>query len=533
MKNILFSAYIMFTSTLAFSQAIFQDVDSIDVNNINAAMGVHGNLWHNPVDSFRNACEFPKGSGKHIGFAGGLWMGAMSNGSLLAAAQTASKTDADYWPGPIVDIANPISYSESQNWARVWKVSRDEINQHLSNATHTVSNTPAAVLEWPAQGNSNAKGKGGALLFSPMSNYTRAFAPFVDVNNNGTYEPLSGDYPDIKGDQALWAIFNDYGPSAKTISNSETMGLEIHCLAYAYKRNGLIDNVIFYEYQIINRLGKQLDELAIGFFSDLDIGYSIDDYVGYDSSRNLSMFYNATPVDGVGQPSHYGSHIPLAGVRLLEMPDGGCSVFKLASSFVVMGPSVSLWISNALDVYSTLKSEDWSGNPLYGGTKYAVKDDAECVSMLPAVDQRAVISSLMSTSLLPGQLVKFSVALVASDPDTGHACPGVSFASIQEVADTALEVYCNPLPIVTGIAASPHKAKVNLYPNPVEDQLYVDMNKAGHYTISISDVTGRVLLEESFDEAVFSMDTRRFAGGVYTLTLRDADGVQAFKFVKK
>ncbi len=59
----------------------------------------------------------------------------------------------------------------------------------------SAANTPIPILEWPANGNPFAKGAGGVALV-----VNHDLAPFVDVNGDGKYNPLLGDYPAMKGD---------------------------------------------------------------------------------------------------------------------------------------------------------------------------------------------------------------------------------------------------------------------------------------------------------------------------------------------
>src|SRR6185312_10320722 len=57
----------------AHAQAPFSTADSVNINNINARVMVHGDMFWNPATEVA-ACEFPKGSGKHMNFVSALWM---------------------------------------------------------------------------------------------------------------------------------------------------------------------------------------------------------------------------------------------------------------------------------------------------------------------------------------------------------------------------------------------------------------------------------------------------------------------------
>ena len=91
--------------TLSAQTTPFTTKEYLDINNIRAAQLVHGDMWWDPATSAPQ-CEYPKGSGKHVGFAASLWMaGYDSQGQLKVAAQTYRSDGNDYWPGPITSVA--------------------------------------------------------------------------------------------------------------------------------------------------------------------------------------------------------------------------------------------------------------------------------------------------------------------------------------------------------------------------------------------------------------------------------------------
>ena len=127
-------------------------------------------------------------------------------------------------------------------------------------------------------------------------------APFVDVAGDQKYNPLKGDYPDMKGDEMLWWVMNDKG-GAHGESKGNPMGIEVQCEAYAFNSsNTAINNTIFLDYKVINRSSNDLDSAYLGLFTDFDIGYAFDDYIG--SAPKLSAFfgYNGEPVDPIYGP---------------------------------------------------------------------------------------------------------------------------------------------------------------------------------------------------------------------------------------
>jgi hypothetical protein len=131
------------------------------------------------------------------------------------------------------------NYTTSQSWAKIWKVTDTDIQQFQASAIHTMGNTPLSILAWPGKGNTYTTDNNGLPL-----TVNEDMAPFVDINGNGIYEPLLGEYPDIKGDEALWWIWSDNGPT-HTETNGRPLDVEVHAMAYGYNRGTLINNVIY------------------------------------------------------------------------------------------------------------------------------------------------------------------------------------------------------------------------------------------------------------------------------------------------
>lgn len=544
MKNLLqpFLVTALTMPCLAMAQNPFTTLDSINVGNINAAVAVHGDLWSRP--SAHPMCEFPKNSGKHIAASGALWMGGFDNQHMLRTAGHIYRfTGVDYWPGPI-GTAGSVTYTESQDWARIWKLNRSDLNSFLSQPTHTLTNTPATILEWPAIGNPYARGNNNVSL-----NITTDLAPFVDVNNDGNYNPLQGDYPVMKGDQMLWYVFNDNGP---THSSSKLMPcmVQVKCMAYAYGRNTLADNIIFYEYELTNRNSSPLDSFFIGAFGDLEIGNGFDDYAGCDTLRNMGIVYNADNADdaasGVGT---YDTLIPKVALKVLKMPHDTCGQQTIAGSImswnngsdVKLGdPTTSVEFYNYLT--GSLRNGDTLKVTLPGGgeaaTKYSLPDDpslpggfSACSLLFPPYDKRTLVSS-QPFRFEPGQTIRYATALVASAPASNNGCPTTSFADIRTVADTAQFIFCNPLPVLTKVKEVA-ATRLSIYPNPAKDKLYIEAGNDQIESLSLTDQTGRIVeVRGNYLHSKIEVDISKLASGVYLITTTGNAGRKSAIFLK-
>lgn len=233
-------------------------------------------------------------------FASAFWLGGYNNNTLHTAAMTYRQNGMDFWPGPLDTTTAKTDTTTSFAYDKIWKVNRFDIANFIYNFNAgNVQNggfTPNAnILSWPAKG---------------TGNYTRNMAPFVDVNHNGIYDPIhDGDYPDIKGDQMLWHVFND-NFSTHGETGGQPFGVEVHASAYAFTCPGITDsnmvlnNTTFYNYKIFNRSQNKYDSCYVSAWMDSDLGNYQDDYIGCDVMNNFGYTYNGDNYD-----EDYGANI--------------------------------------------------------------------------------------------------------------------------------------------------------------------------------------------------------------------------------
>jgi hypothetical protein len=225
-KLLLILIYLPLFALAQQSPSSYFSQDVLDINNVNTSVGP-GSMFWNLVDA---RYEVPKGSNKHSIFAHDLWIGGIDDGGQLRlAAQTYRQGGVDYWPGPVSDS---IYHNDNDMgiWDRVWKIDKSIIDEYQARFwTDPTYVVPDIILEWPAHGNS-------------AQSQNHFLAPFFDANSNDLYEPFNGDYPDIKGDQAIYIIRNDIG-DLHTESNGEQIGLEIHIMYYAYNCDDFLSTV--------------------------------------------------------------------------------------------------------------------------------------------------------------------------------------------------------------------------------------------------------------------------------------------------
>ncbi len=555
-KLLVAAAILTCLNTISFAQIPFSTRDSVDINKLNAQLAVHGDMWWVP-SPYGPGVEFPKHSGKYIGFASAVWMsGYDAANQLHVSAQMYRQTGNDYWPGPL-DAAGNLSYATSLNWAKIWKVTRADIQAFRAMTSHTTASTPAAILTWPASGNTYAAGNAGAALTIPAG---IDLAPFVDLNGNGIYEPLSGEYPDVKGDQTLWYVFSDNGPSHNE-TNGAPLKVEVQMMAYGYNRGTAIDNVIYYEYKVKNRSANNYHDFRISQFADLDLGYYHDDFIGFDSARRLGIMYNGSCADGAdaGFPvNSYGMGQPVVGVTIVEQPGDVCGSYTPAGCFdyfnndngIVGNPTTDTQYNNYMRAKLRNGSHftnDFAGpgisskgfgsgapvNYVFTGDLADTTQWSELASGNPPGDRKFLLTS-NDFSLSAGQTQKMVIALLVTDTGVaaGGGCLHPSFPHIRALADTAWRAYCNP-PAPLSVENTAAGAGFAVSPNPAHDILHITMDEGDDTQLSVYNAVGQAMhvpITGSGNSREISI--ANFPVGIYYLLYRNGATQQAVRFEK-
>jgi hypothetical protein len=248
-----------------FSPTAFAD---LEINNVRARI-MNGGDWWWDLNTARY--EIPKGSGMHSLFSGAIWIGGLdAQGQLKVAAMTYRQTGNDFWPGPLDTTSlNTITDSTCWEYDHIYNVSRSQVEEFRQRYNDPSYQIPADILNWPGNGNT-ARGE------------TKFLAPFADVDGDGEYNPLAGDYPgynfsgspncegELQGDQTLWWVFNDQG-NQHTETGGNKLGFEIQAQAFAFNTNDAINDMTFMQYKVINRSTYTINQFYWGNYA----GYGI------------------------------------------------------------------------------------------------------------------------------------------------------------------------------------------------------------------------------------------------------------------
>jgi hypothetical protein len=375
----------------------------LDFNNIRAKILGGGDMWWDLASNPRY--EIPKGSRKHSLFASSVWVGGIdAGGQLKVAAQTYRQTGNDFWPGPL-DKNAEVTKQICEKYDKHWKITKKEVQDFVlasQGAPPEGYTGPAEnIMNWPGNNEPNDPYLGNTATDPYL-------APFEDVNGDGRYNYNDGDYPRfdfsinsgsgascqsyLYGDQVIWWVFNDKG-NLHTETGAAAIGLEIRAQAFAFSTNDEINNMTFYQYQIVNKAQTDLTNTYMAYWIDPDLGAYIDDFIGSDVKLGLGFCYNSTDIDAPNGDNTYGNRPPAIGIDFFLGPladangiddsltlngtgygDGIIDNERLGMEkcmYFINNATLQGNPSNGTQVYNYMKGLWRDGTPLtYGGNGY-------------------------------------------------------------------------------------------------------------------------------------------------------------------
>lgn len=466
----------------------------LDAGDVRALIPNTGTLFYNDD---RTLYEVPKGSGLQSHYAAGFAMGGEASGEVRFAGSWYDRHD--FWPGPLGADGQPDA-DLCAAYDRIWTVSVSDIAAY--NATGTATDD---LAEWPYE----------------------AGAPVVDGDGIAdNYDLAAGDRPAILGQSTAWWVMNDLGGAHRGFNGSTPIGIEVRVTAfsfsapYASDRYGDIATgeaasaATFFRYEVTYRGDDALDHVRLGVFSDPDLGYFSDDYLGGDPDRAMGYVYNGDDDDE--GTTGYGSTPPAHGIRLLGVgSDDICVTQILGSSSVATGMPAT-----GEEAYMRLGCLWRDGSPqTTGGTGLGPGDpapvlypagppaywseadvDGSGTSNIPS-DRRLVIGREIG-ALQPGASVTFDAVLPWARSSQSRY---ESVRDLRTASDLVAALPFTPDPrlrtllpddIPTGTGDAPSEANapsLAVWPNPASGAatLRVHLAAPGRATVRVVDLLGR------------------------------------------
>ncbi len=536
-KFILFTITIFVFQVSVAQTSVFDSSAYLDINQIKANIFT-GGLNFFDTSSFQNYI-YPADSQSGTIMSSALWIGGKKQGAIFLAAERYHSNGRDYYPGPVMDSAS--FQAEAANWNKVWKINKSAIDYHIAHWSDTGYVMPNSIAHWPVYAN-------------PSLNINHDLAPYVDTDGNGHYDPLNGDYPKIRGDQAIYFIYND-SVFKHAESGGKRIGVEVHAMAYAYNSNPLLNKTIFINYLIYNKSPKIYDSIYIGLFTDIDIGDATDDYIGCDTVLNTYFGYNADSCDGsIGNPHTYANNPPVQAISFCNQRMNSFAYYNNLGLHESMSDPdkaseyylylTSRWKDSTHFVYSG------NGHYLYGGdstrpVRYIFpgnpNDTAQWNERSGAntpYDRRAV-GVTGPFQLIPGQYISLDVSYITVD--SGSVATG--FPNVENMYQT-IPLICDF--VSTNIPADgsdlalgtdnynnyPDFNNYKVYPNPAHNYISL-INQGGDATIiEISDINGKILQSKECTGRKTELDISSFRQGIYIVRINNGDKIKFTKFVK-
>jgi hypothetical protein len=555
-----FSALIPFTSP--------DSCPYLDINEVRARVWNQGTMFWDLIGN--PLYEVPKYSGKSALFAEGFWIGGKDPaGNLHQAAQTYRQSGADFWPGPLDTtnaITDPITTTE---YDKLWKIDKFTIltfiekflDGSVTNGTYPI---PDIILNWPAHGSGNN---------------ARSLAPFVDINGDGNYDPHTGDYPKIKGDQMIWWVFNDNaGPHGETQSPLN-LGVEIHGSAYAYgcpslsNGDSVINYTTFYHYDIFNRSDTNYHDVYVAKYTDVDLGNYLDDYVGCDTLLDFAFAYNGDDDDWGSMG--YGIHPPMINLLCLKGPqpdpsDGidnnhngtideigevcmmnnfiyynndGSNTGNPSNATHYYNRSQSVWKDGTHVTFGGIGynpgSTDYT-NYMFSGDPYdstAWSERFPCLGCQPnEPSDRRFLTSSGPFDLPAHQMRSIDYAYVYTREPNAPNGPTTSFAvnrdQVQRIKNF-FETDSFPCNHAISVPELIENSALILFPNPAHSEINVSIpgGERGIIKYKISDLLGQEIISPTETTGSFKVSTEHFSPGVYFIEVYTKQYIYSKKFI--
>jgi len=312
----------------------------LKLNDVRTRILTDGDMWWDLANA---KYEVPKGSNSHAQFAGSLWFGGYHQGGLRISAMTYRQNGVDFWPGPLdpnkVDVTSDVCTSYDKHFI----FSRTDVDNFYSYwKQYGIANptTPSWIKDYP--------GNYDYGIWSTLTDNTTPItsagqpltinylAPYFDNNGDGYYNYADGDFPNYNvtgapvnrgqcvrrlfGDQTIFWVFNDKG-NKHTETCGASIGVEIRGQAFAFSTGDELNQMTFYNYEVINWSPDALDSTYFTVWDDCDLGNYLDDYIGCDVKRGLGYQYNGDNYDedGLGQTG-YHDKLPALGCDFFQGP---------------------------------------------------------------------------------------------------------------------------------------------------------------------------------------------------------------------
>lgn len=528
---------ILFVCTFHILSA--QDVVEIRNGNLRAIMSSTG-FVPDPDGIFWLSYEEEDGQSIPLAHASSPWFSGIDPaGNLFLNAPT-------YGPTPASTILD-----------KVFQVSGEDIQAHLADFEDNgvIDNPIISIYSWPGRGNPFFSDYNDGLEL-PANAY--GLAPFWDIDGDGLYNPMEGDYPviEIRGcnevaiipGQLYWCAYNLFDP----LDNEEVFEVQLSAFTFSCEEEHPLNNAILANYKTIYIANEPLDSSYWGLFNDFDLGCPFDDYVGSFPERQLAYFYNSDNMDeNCSGLTGFGANPPAVGVDIFRGPlaqiDGQIQELPLSSIIAYYNagatptPPGTTDPATVIEYYNYLQGLWRDGLPLTsGGIGYqGIEASSFAFPGLPEQENgwteweaqnppsdRRVLMNFGPFTLQAGAVNELALGYSYYRGEGGHLAQpeGLRDQSdqIQAYFDNCFVIDALNLPPCTPVVSNTNEAtsisnQIKIYPNPGNDMINIEsLHKIE--IVHIRDIQGRFVKSFSGNTA----DVSDLASGLYLLEIKVA-----------
>lgn len=327
----------------------------LNINNITSWMRSDGQSNHSPSE--HDGAYYPRGTANVLYEDGIMWGGkayldaAMTQPGPVQVERVGGSTyNTGTRAGRIVGMgAAAVAANPADADVRIYRIRRD----YAIMTDDDLRRDAAESFEIPIGEVTDAQmAQIKSQYETDWNNWPVVYgAPYIDRNNNGTYEKppafgasfnpdslisqnrdepgIAGSDPNSPADQVIWTVTNDLDRSASLgLYGSEPLGLEAQITVWGYKGTSAIGNLYFRKARIINKGGVDIgggakgsfyiDSMYVAQWSDPDLGDSGDDLSGCDSTISIGFVYNGNANDA--NFKKYGLPPPAVAYDFLQGP---------------------------------------------------------------------------------------------------------------------------------------------------------------------------------------------------------------------
>jgi|GEM_PF-1336197 len=521
---------------VAPAKAAYLDINELDIP-IEPSHNIIG--WDFTLNSH---ISYPKNSCKDIIFSNSLLLSGKNGNDIYSSVETFAERGHDFHAGPIDTVLNQSTENSGLPYKKVWKLNRAIIEDFKLNYTKANFVIHPDILSWPAHG---------------LGNASKNLAPFVDIDNNGLYEPTKGDYPKIKGDMCLFWITNDTIEATRYLNQSESvgksMGVEVHAMAYGFSdkslspsdTNSLINRTAFFNYKVINRSANNYENFRAGVFVENELGNHGDNFVGSNPKNNFAYCYNG---DSMDEGSFgYGSNPPIVSVQFLNQKMASFMSFSNDANAVCGFPSLDN------DYYNYMNGNYKNGQPLRWKDKCSIGGSHITKHMFPGKKDlfdaeewsektsgntpraRRMILTSDSITLKAGEFMELEYAIAAS----ANIFNKPNWEDLIEEDNVRIKNWYQNQNFPSNIDANQllgnrqikETHSIILYPNPNNGSFTLKTDLKGTKKLEVFNLMGALVFEKQTVGDIDSINIDTMAKGIYLVRVSNGETYKTIKLV--